>query len=106
MELSHALSILKNIPLDSDTDATLLMVMRMRMRMPSLMMMRIVMRTVFGTIVKVWELIIIVVTMIFFAKTKFIMIPFAGTADLEAYLDWKLAVEQNFNSHLVPAEHR
>ena len=34
------------------------------------------------------------------------MIPFAGTADPEAYLDWELAVEQKINSHLVPAEHR
>ena len=41
-----------------------------------------------------------------FAKAKFTMIPFAGTADPEAYLDWELAVEQKFNSHLVPAEHR
>src|SRR6185503_10706221 len=41
-----------------------------------------------------------------FAKTKFTMIPFAGTADPEAYLDWEIAVEQKFNSHLVPAEHR
>ena len=41
-----------------------------------------------------------------FAKVKFTMIPFAGTADPEAYLDWELAVEQKFNSHLVPPEHR
>ena len=41
-----------------------------------------------------------------FAKAKFIMIPFAGTADPKAYLDWELAIEQKFNSHLVPAEHR
>ena len=34
------------------------------------------------------------------------MIPFASTADPEAYLDWELAVEQKFNSHLVPPEHR
>ena len=34
------------------------------------------------------------------------MIPFAGTADPEAYLDWELAVEQKFYSHLVPAGHR
>jgi hypothetical protein len=34
------------------------------------------------------------------------MIPFAGTADPKAYLDSELAVEQKFNSHLVPAEHR
>nr|XP_034605584.1 uncharacterized protein LOC117865481 isoform X2 [Setaria viridis] len=40
-----------------------------------------------------------------FAKTKFTMIPFAGNADPEAYLDWELAVEQKFNSHLIPAEH-
>lgn len=41
-----------------------------------------------------------------FAKAKFTMLPFAGNADPEAYLDWELAVEQKFNSHLVPAEHR
>ena len=29
-----------------------------------------------------------------FAKAKFTMIPFVGTADPEAYLDWELAVEQ------------
>ena len=34
------------------------------------------------------------------------MISFAGTADPEAYLDWELAVEQKFNSHLVPPEHK
>ena len=28
-----------------------------------------------------------------FAKAKFTMIPFAGTADPEAYLDWELAIE-------------
>ena len=28
-----------------------------------------------------------------FAKAKFTMIPFAGTTDPEAYLDWELAVE-------------
>ena len=28
-----------------------------------------------------------------FAKAKFAMIPFAGSADPEAYLDWELAVE-------------
>ena len=41
-----------------------------------------------------------------FAKTIFTMIPFAGTADPESYLDWELAVEQKFNSYLVPAENR
>ena len=29
-----------------------------------------------------------------FAKAKFTMIPFAGTADPEAYLDWELGVEK------------
>jgi len=41
-----------------------------------------------------------------FAKTKFSMIPFASTTDPEAYLDWKLTVEQKFNSHLFPTENR
>jgi hypothetical protein len=41
-----------------------------------------------------------------FAKVKFTMIPFAGNADPEAYLDWDLAVDQKFNSHQVPPEHR
>jgi hypothetical protein len=41
-----------------------------------------------------------------FAKTKFIIILFAGDADPESYLDCELGVEQKFNSHLVPAEHR
>lgn len=41
-----------------------------------------------------------------FVKPKFNIPPFAGSADPEAYLDWELAVEQKFNSHLVPAEHR
>ena len=41
-----------------------------------------------------------------FAKAKFTMIPFAGTADPEAYLDQELAIEQRCNSYSVPAEHR
>jgi hypothetical protein len=41
-----------------------------------------------------------------FAKAKFTMIPFAGTADLEEHLNWEFVVEQKFNSHLVPVEHR
>jgi hypothetical protein len=28
-----------------------------------------------------------------FAKIKFTMIPFVGTAELEPYLDWELAIE-------------
>jgi len=34
------------------------------------------------------------------------MLPFAGFADPKVYLDWELVVEQKFNSHLVPEEHR
>ena len=52
-----------------------------------------------------------------FAKTKFKMLPFVGSAgpeayldwelaDTKTYLDWELAIEQKFNSHLVPKEHR
>ena len=26
--------------------------------------------------------------------------------DVEAYLDWEMTVEQKFNSHLVPEQHR
>jgi hypothetical protein len=29
-----------------------------------------------------------------------------GSYDVEAYLDWEMTVEQNFNSHLVPEQHR
>ena len=41
-----------------------------------------------------------------FAKAKFSMIPFAGNADPEAYLDWEIVVDQKFKSHLVLEEHR
>lgn len=34
------------------------------------------------------------------------MLPFAGSTNPEAYLDWELVVEQKFNSHVVPEEHR
>jgi uncharacterized membrane protein YciS (DUF1049 family) len=34
------------------------------------------------------------------------MLPFAGFTDPKAYLDWEIVVEQKFNSHLVPKEHR
>ena len=34
------------------------------------------------------------------------MILLTGTTNPEAYLDWELAVEQKFNSYLVPAENR
>ena len=62
------LSMLNNSLLDGSTDATLMMVLRTRMRMLSLMMMMIVMRTIFGAIVKVWEIIKIVVIMILSLK--------------------------------------
>jgi hypothetical protein len=41
-----------------------------------------------------------------FAKIKFSIPPFVGSYDAEAYLDWKMTVEQKFNSHLVPEQHR
>jgi len=41
-----------------------------------------------------------------FAKNKFSLPPFAGNVDPEAYLDWELAVQQKFDSHNVPTEHR
>jgi hypothetical protein len=41
-----------------------------------------------------------------FAKIKFSLPPFAGNVDPEAYLDWVFAVQQKFDSHNVPAEHR
>jgi hypothetical protein len=37
-----------------------------------------------------------------FAKVKFLIPPFYGVYDAEAYLYWKLTVEQKFSSHLVP----
>jgi hypothetical protein len=41
-----------------------------------------------------------------FAKIKFSIPPFMGSYVAEAYLDWEMTVEQNFNSHLVPEQHR
>jgi hypothetical protein len=41
-----------------------------------------------------------------FAKIKFSIAPFMGSYDAEAYLDWEMTVEQKFNSHLVPQQHR
>jgi hypothetical protein len=41
-----------------------------------------------------------------FVKIKFSISPFAGNIDPEAYLDWELTVQQKFDSHNVPAEHR
>jgi hypothetical protein len=41
-----------------------------------------------------------------FVKIKFSIPPFIGSYDAEAYLDWEMTVEQKFNSHLVPDQHR
>ena len=41
-----------------------------------------------------------------FSKTKFKIPPFSRSADPEAYLDWKMAVDQKFSSHQVPEEYR
>jgi hypothetical protein len=41
-----------------------------------------------------------------FAKVKFSIPPFNGSYDAEAYLDWEMAVEQKFSSHLVPEQCR
>ena len=41
-----------------------------------------------------------------FSKTKFKIPPFSGSADLEAYLDWEMAIDQKFSSHQVPEEYR
>jgi hypothetical protein len=41
-----------------------------------------------------------------FAKIKFSIPPFMGFYDAETYLDWEMTVEQKFNSHLVPEQHR
>ena len=41
-----------------------------------------------------------------FAKVKFIIPSFASLYDADIYLDWEMTVEQKFNSHLVPEQHR
>jgi hypothetical protein len=41
-----------------------------------------------------------------FAKVKFSIPPFNAMYDAEAYLDWKMTVEQKFSSHIVPEQHR
>jgi len=41
-----------------------------------------------------------------FSKIKFKIPPFDGKYDPDAYLEWELAVDQKFNSHQVPVEHR
>jgi hypothetical protein len=41
-----------------------------------------------------------------FAKVKFIIPPFYGLYDAEAYLDWEMTVDNKFSSHLVPEQYR
>jgi hypothetical protein len=40
-----------------------------------------------------------------FAKVKFMIPPFYGLYDVEAYLDWEMTVDNKFSSHLVPGQH-
>ena len=58
---------LNNVLFHGDTDTNLIVMTMKQMRMPTLMMM-LVLRTVFGAIVKVWEVIKIVVIMILLLK--------------------------------------
>jgi hypothetical protein len=56
---------------------------------------------------KVWEVMVDVIIIILNqTKIKFSIPPFMGSYDAEAYLDWEMMVEQKFNSHLVPKQHR
>jgi hypothetical protein len=41
-----------------------------------------------------------------FDKVKFTIPPFYGLYDAGTYLDWEMTVDQKFNSHLVPKQHR
>nr|ABF95971.1 retrotransposon protein, putative, Ty3-gypsy subclass [Oryza sativa Japonica Group] len=41
-----------------------------------------------------------------YAKVKFKIPSFSGYYDAEKYLDWEMIVEQKFNVHLVPEQHR
>jgi hypothetical protein len=41
-----------------------------------------------------------------FAKVKFMIPPFYGLYDAEAYLDWEMTVDNKFSSHLIPKQHR
>jgi hypothetical protein len=37
-----------------------------------------------------------------FAKVKFMIPPFYGLYNVEAYLHWEMTVDNKFSSHLVP----
>jgi hypothetical protein len=41
-----------------------------------------------------------------FAKVNFMIPPFYGLYDAEAYIDWEMIVDNKFSSHLVPEQHR
>lgn len=41
-----------------------------------------------------------------YAKVKFTIPSFSGNYDADGYLDWEMTVEQKFNAHLVPEQHR
>jgi hypothetical protein len=41
-----------------------------------------------------------------FAKIKFMIPPFYGLYDAEAYLDWEMTIDNKFSSHLVPKQYR
>jgi hypothetical protein len=41
-----------------------------------------------------------------YAKVKFTLPSFSGSYDADGYLDWEMTVEQKFNAHLVPEQHR
>jgi hypothetical protein len=41
-----------------------------------------------------------------FTKVKFMIHPFYGLYDVEAYLDWKMTIDNKFSCHLVPEQHR
>ena len=41
-----------------------------------------------------------------YAKIKLTIPSFSGRYDAEGYLDWEMTVEQKFNAHLVPEQHR
>jgi hypothetical protein len=41
-----------------------------------------------------------------FAKVKFMIPPFYGFYDAEAYLDWEMTVDNKFSFHRVPEQHR
>nr|AAN09859.1 putative polyprotein [Oryza sativa Japonica Group] len=41
-----------------------------------------------------------------YAKVRFKIPSFWGNYDVEKYLDWEMTVQQKFNAHLVPEQHR